>query len=149
ESRPVGSFGNKLTGFVREIPLSSDIRGESDIHHCCVAWEFGEALSQLGQRQAGQVDHFEPRTNVRKVIEEILPPSTSLNAASRENNSLQTRNVRICGRHNILQLVTKRESGRVGWKTQPRGAALLDTGKNHRRPGPELVTQPQRIHELS
>src|SRR5262249_36556108 len=93
-------------------------------------------------------DHFELRTNVRQVIEEILPPSTWLNAASRENNSFQTRNERIRRRDNILQLVTKRESGHVGWKTQPRDPSLLDTGKDHGCPGPKLVAQPQRIPQL-
>src|SRR5262249_59348875 len=51
------------------------------------------------------------------------------------------------GRDNILQLVTKRESGRVGWKTQPRGASLLDPRKDHGCPGPKLVAQPQRIRQ--
>src|SRR5262249_39701722 len=129
EGRPAGSFGNKLTGFGREIMFSSNIRREADVYHCGVAWELGKALSQLGHRQPGQVDHFEPGTNVGQVIEEILPPSTWLNAASRENNSFQTRNERLRRRDNVLQLVTKRESGHVGWKTQPRGASLLDTGK--------------------
>src|SRR5262249_2901000 len=85
-----------------------------------------------------------PRTNVRQVIEEILPKSTWCNSASRENNSFQTRNERIRRRDNILQLVTVRESGHVGWKTQPLGASLLDTGKDHGCPGPKLVAQPQR-----
>src|SRR5262249_30719227 len=61
-----------------------------------------------------------------------------------ENNSFQTRNERIRGRDNVLQLVTVCESGHVGWKAQPRGASLLDTGKDHGCPGPELVAQPQR-----
>src|SRR5262249_61463974 len=86
EGRPVGSFGNKLTGFGREIMFANT---STDVHYCRVAWELGKALSQLGKRQVGQVDHFEPRTNVRQVIEEILPPSASLNAASCENNSFQ------------------------------------------------------------
>src|SRR5262249_7011037 len=84
-----------------------------------------------------------------QVIEEILPPSTWLNAASRESNSFQTGNDRLRRRDNILQLVPKREPGHVGWKTQPRGASLLDTGKDHGCPGPELVAQPQRILQLA
>src|SRR5262245_14313129 len=119
----------------------------TDVHHGRVGGEFGKALSQLGQRQIGQVEHLELCTNVRQVIEKILSPSTSLNAASRENNSFQTRNERIRRRDNIVQLVTKRESGHVGWKTQPRGASLLDTGKDHGCPGPKLVAQPQRIRQ--
>src|SRR5262249_37673662 len=98
-----------------------------------------------GQRQAGQIDHFEPRTNVREVLEEILPPSTSLNTASSENNSFQSGNKRIGRRDNILQLVTKRESGHIGWKAQSRGASLLDTRKDYGGPGPKFVTQPQCI----
>src|SRR5262245_3065575 len=86
--------------------------------------------------------------NVRQVIEEILPPSTCLNAASRENNSFQTRNERICRRDNILQLVTERESGHVGWRTQPSGASLLDAGKDHGCPRPKLVAQPQRKRQI-
>src|SRR5262249_16331712 len=105
----------------------------------------GGALVQLRQAQAVEVDHFEPRTNVRQVIEEILPKCTLLNAASRENNSFQTRNERIRRRDNILQLVTKRESGHVGRKTQPRGTSLLDTGNDQGCSRPKLVTQPQRI----
>src|SRR5262249_2789316 len=148
EGRPVGSFGNKLTGFGREIVFSGNIRREADVHHGRVAWELGKASSQLDHRQAGQVDHSEPRTNVRQVIEEILSPSTWLNAASRENNSFQTRNERIGRRDNILQLVTERESGDVGWKTQLRGAALLDTGKDHGCAGPKLIAQPQRKRQI-
>src|SRR5215813_10438400 len=34
ERWPVGSFGDKLTGFVREIMFSSNICGEPDVHHC-------------------------------------------------------------------------------------------------------------------
>src|SRR5262249_28571230 len=111
-------------------------------------WEVGEGLSQLGQRQAGQVDHFELRTNVRQIIEEILPPSTWLNAASCENNPFQTRNERFRRRNNILQLVAKREPCDVGWKIQPRGASLLNTGKDHGCPGPKLVAQPQRKRQI-
>src|SRR5262249_297391 len=118
EGRPVGSLGNNLTGFGREISFSSNIRGEADVHDRRVGWELGKALSHRGQRQCGQVDHFEPRTNVRQVVDEILPPSTRLNAASRENNSFQTRNERLRCRDNVLQLVAKREPGHVGWKTQ-------------------------------
>src|SRR5262249_56455037 len=66
-----------------------------------------------------------------------------------ENNSFQTRNERIRGRDNVLQLVTVCESGHVGWKAQPRGASLLDTGKDHGCPGPELVAQPQQIGRAS
>src|SRR5262249_16112348 len=40
-------------------------------------------------------------------------------------------------------------SGHVGWKTQPLGAALLDTGKDHGRPGPKLVAQPQRKLQIA
>src|SRR5262245_18059045 len=82
--------------------------------------------------------------NFREFIEEIRPPSTRLNAASRENNSFQTRHERIRRPDNILQLVTERESGYVGGKTQLRGASLLDTGKDNGCPRPKLVAQPQR-----
>src|SRR5262249_3792594 len=148
EGRPVGSFGNKLIGFGRKIVFSGNIRREADVRHCRVAWELGEALSQLGHRQAGQVDDFEPRTHVGQSTEEILPPSTLCYAASRENNSSQTRNERIRRRDNILQLMAKGEPRDIGRKTQSRGAALLNTGKDHGCPGPKFVAQPQRKRQI-
>src|SRR6516165_4504632 len=65
-------------------------------------------------------------------------------ATSRQNNPFQAGNERIRRRDNILQLLTKCEAGHVGWKTQPRGSSLLDTGKDHGRPWPKLIAQPQR-----
>src|SRR5262249_46223410 len=82
-------------------------------------------------------------------IEEILPPSTPLNAAPRENDAFQTRDERIRRGDDVLQLVTKRESGHVGWEPQSRGAPLLDAGKDHGCPGPKLVAQFERQLQIS
>ena len=144
--RPVGHFGDGPERLVWNVshPRAIDIDGCVDDRR--TIRQHGHALSDLGHRQAREVDQFEFGSEERDLFLEMAPDGLTLQRITHQCDSLQMWHQHLRRTHRVAEGQLIDRSGDVGRKVQSSRGLLVDRGKHHGHPGPQLL--PRLHHEL-
>src|SRR5262245_46258817 len=136
--RPVGDPGEGRETFMRNVGRPRAVERDARVYDRSIVRQRGHALSDLGHRQADQVDELELSGEGGNFVLVVPADGLALPRVTHQRYLLEIRHQRLRRRHHIAERQLIDRASRVGREVQSSRGLLVDRGKNHRCRRPQL-----------
>jgi hypothetical protein len=138
DDRPVGHCGEGRETFVRHVGCPRAVVSDTRVYDRRIVRQRSDPLPDLGHRQTEKLDEFKLRREDGDIVLVMVADGLTLPSITHQSDSLQVRHQRLRGGHGIAERELIYRSSYVGREVQSSRGLLVDRGKNHGHPRPQL-----------